>query len=124
MFQLEEKLPLSAQACTNKLGAIGDALYVIGGKWKLRIIIALQEGKKRFNEIQRAVEGISARVLSHELKELEINGFIKRVVYTETPVVIEYELTQYSDTLQDVLESLSKWGEMHRRRIMHVPVNE
>ncbi|OZI06292.1 transcriptional regulator [Siphonobacter sp. BAB-5385] len=124
MFQLQEKLPLSAQACTNKLGAIGDALYVIGGKWKLRIIIALQEGNKRFNEIQRAVEGISARVLSHELKELEINGFVKRVVHTETPVVIEYELTEYSGTLQDVLESLSRWGEMHRERIMRLPMSE
>lgn len=121
MLQIEEKIPLSAQACTNKLGAIGDALYVIGGKWKLRIIIALQEGNKRFNEIQRTVEGISARVLSHELKELEINGFVKRIVYAETPVVIEYELTEYSDTLQDVLESLSKWGEMHRQKIKSFP---
>ncbi|PMD96054.1 hypothetical protein BWI97_12160 [Siphonobacter sp. BAB-5405] len=74
--------------------------------------------------MQRAVEGISARVLSHELKELEINGFVKRVVHTETPVVIEYELTEYSGTLQDVLESLSRWGEMHRERIMRLPMSE
>lgn len=124
MPTIRQNHTLSPQQCTGKLGAIGDALYVIGGKWKLRIIIALEEGSKRFNEIQRTVEGISARVLSHELKELEINGFIKRVVYTETPVVIEYELTEYSDTLQDVLESLSRWGEMHRQRIMRLPVSE
>lgn len=108
---------LSQQECRGRLNAVGDALYVIGGKWKLPIIIALEEGHKRFNEIQRAVTGISARMLSHELKELEVNGFVKRNVYTDIPVVIEYELTEYSATLTEVLESLSRWGEMHRQKI-------
>ncbi|ACT93298.1 winged helix-turn-helix transcriptional regulator [Dyadobacter fermentans] len=110
--------PTPAQ-CYNKLNAAGDALYVIGGKWRLRIIIALAEGHKRFNEIQRAIHGISARVLSNELKELEINGFLIRKVYTDFPVSIEYELTPYSDTLSPVIESLISWGEMHRQTIMH-----
>ncbi|SEJ55659.1 transcriptional regulator, HxlR family [Dyadobacter sp. SG02] len=110
--------PSRAQ-CYNKLNAAGDALYVIGGKWRLRIIIALSEGHKRFNEIQRAIDGISARVLSNELKELEINGFVTRKVYTDFPVSIEYELTPYSDTLSPVIDSLINWGEMHRQRIMH-----
>lgn len=105
--------------CNSKLGAAGDALYVIGGKWRLRIILALEHGHKRFNEIQRALSGISARVLSNELKELEINGFVQRKVYTDFPVVIEYELTPYSDTLSPVLQSLIDWGEMHRKKIMH-----
>ncbi|WP_353718525.1 helix-turn-helix domain-containing protein [Dyadobacter sp. 676] len=107
----------SAAQCNNKLNAAGDALYVIGGKWRLRIIIALAEGHKRFNDIQRALRGISARVLSNELKELEINGFVVRKVYTDFPVSIEYELTPYSDTLAPVIESLIEWGEMHRRQI-------
>jgi len=96
---------------------VGDALYVIGGKWKLRIIIGLREGNKRFNELQRTVTGISARVLSHELKELELNGFVKRNVYTQMPVIVEYELTEYSNSLNDVLKSLSEWGAMHRDKI-------
>lgn len=107
----------TAQQCTASLGAVADALYAIGGKWKLRIIIALSEGNKRFNELQRRVEGISAKVLSNELKELEMNGFISRTVYTGTPVVVEYELTEYSNTLQDVMRSLSEWGAMHREKI-------
>jgi DNA-binding HxlR family transcriptional regulator len=107
----------SAAECTSKLGAMGDALYVIGGKWKLRVIIALREGYRRFNEIQRTIDGISARVLSNELKELELNGFVKRKVITEPVVLIEYELTEYSDSLNPVLESLVTWGEMHRRKI-------
>lgn len=105
-------------SCTAALSAVEDTLYVIGGKWKLKIIIAIKEnGRMRFNELQRTVEGISARVLSNELKDLELNGFIKRNVYTKSPVVIEYELTGYSDTLDGVLKSLVAWGTMHREKI-------
>jgi DNA-binding HxlR family transcriptional regulator len=107
----------SAAQCMARLRDVGDAMYVIGGKWKLRIIVALSDGNKRFNELQRAVTGISARVLSNELKDLELNGFVKRNVYTQTPVVVEYELTEYSDTLEKVLHSLVEWGAMHRERI-------
>jgi len=107
----------SKEECTRALTGIGDALYVIGGKWKLRIIIALRSGNKRFNELQRTIAGISARVLSHELKELEMNGFVKRNIYTEAAIVVEYELTSYSDTLDPVLTSLSEWGIMHREKI-------
>ncbi len=114
---LGSEVSLSSNECKSSLNAVGDALYVIGGKWKLRIIIALGEGNIRFNELQRAVEGISARVLSNELKELELNGFVKRTVYTRTPVVVEYELTPYSATLKDVLHSLSGWGTQHRNKI-------
>ncbi len=106
------------ESCTAMLGAVGDAMYVIGGKWKLRIIIALSEGNKRFNELQRGIPGISAKVLSGELKSLEQNGFIRRIVYTQTPVVVEYERTNYSETLGEVLGALSKWGMMHRNNIM------
>src|ERR1700750_551052 len=107
----------SKEACTRALTGIGDALYVVGGKWKLRVVIALKSGNKRFNELQRTITGISARVLSHELRELEINGFIKRNVFTQTPVIVEYELTEYSDTLGPVLMALSDWGIMHRDKI-------
>jgi DNA-binding HxlR family transcriptional regulator len=103
--------------CKATLNSIADALYVIGGKWKLRIIVALKEGNQRFNGLQRSVTGISARVLSNELKELELNGFVRRKVFTGTPVSIEYELTEYSDTLGDVLKSLSEWGAMHKTKI-------
>lgn len=103
--------------CVSSLGAISDALYVIGGKWKLRVIAALSEGDIRFNEIQRKVQGISARVLSNELKDLELNGFVTRTVHTRTPVAVEYHLTSYATTLSQVLESLTEWGTMHRDKI-------
>jgi len=103
--------------CKATLNAVADALYVIGGKWKLRIIVALKDGNKRFNEMQRLIEGISAKVLSTELKDLELNGFIRRNVFTGTPVVVEYQLTEYADTLGDVLQALSEWGTLHREKV-------
>jgi DNA-binding HxlR family transcriptional regulator len=109
--------PSNESECQAQLGSIGDALYAIGGKWKLRIIIALMHGKSRFNELQRTIAGISSKVLASELKELELNGFVKRRVYTETPIVIEYELTDYAITVQPVLNALAEWGAMHRRKI-------
>lgn len=108
---------LNEKECVSQLSAIGDALYAIGGKWKLRIIVALLHGKSRFNELQRTIDGISSKVLSSELKDLEMNGFIKRNVLSQTPVVIEYELTDYALSLQNVLDTLSQWGAMHRRKI-------
>ena len=80
-------------------------------------LLALKEGNKRFNEMQRTIDGISAKVLSSELKDLEMNGFIKRNVFTTTPVVVEYELTEYCETLNEVLHALSAWGAMHRETV-------
>lgn len=108
---------LNEADCQAQLGSIGDALYAIGGKWKLRIIIALMHGKSRFNELQRTIESISSKVLAAELKELELNGFVKRRVYRETPVVVEYELTDYALTVRPVLNALAEWGAMHKRKI-------
>jgi len=108
---------LSGKECAKSLAAVGDALYAIGGKWKLPIIIALRDGNKRFNELQRTITGISAKVLSNELKELELNGFVRRNVYTQTPVIVEYEITDYSDTLGEVLHALKEWGANHRNKI-------
>jgi len=112
-------IPLSSPQCLSALTAVSDALYVIGGKWKLRIIIALSEGSKRFNELQRLITGISPKVLSNELKDLELNGFVKRTVNSDSiPISVEYERTEYADTLKDVLSALHEWGAMHRHKIM------
>lgn len=108
----------SEAACKGRLMAVKDALDAINGKWKLPIIIALSEGPRRFKELQRTVEGITPKVLSKELKDMEMNDFVKRYVYDTTPVTVEYELTEYSDTLQEVIEALGKWGYQHRQHIM------
>lgn len=111
--------------CESLLLTVGDALYVIGGKWKLRVIIALFNGSKRFNEINRKVKGISARVLSNELKELERNGFVRRTVHVSaTPVIVDYELTTYSYSLEKVVFALSEWGTGHRAKIREQHIEE
>ena len=103
--------------CMARLAGIGDALYAIGGKWKLRIIVALRERVSRFNELQRTITGISSKVLAAELKELELNGFVKRNIVPQTPVIVEYKLTDYALTLESVLDALSDWGTKHRAKI-------
>ena len=111
-----EVLP-GKEECKGSLKNVLDALYVLNGKWKLALILSLVQSSKRFNEIQHEVTGISAKVLSKELKDLEENDFIKRNVYPTTPVSVIYEATEYSHTLKNVLAELNNWGEQHRKKI-------
>ncbi|PWS31003.1 winged helix-turn-helix transcriptional regulator [Pedobacter paludis] len=105
------------EICAGSLKNVLDALYVLNGKWKLALILSLVQAPKRFNEIQNEVAGISSKVLAKELKDLELNDFIKRRVFPTTPVSIIYEATDYSETLKNVLAELSAWGEQHREKI-------
>lgn len=111
-----EALP-SDEECAGSLKNVLDALYVLNGKWKLALILCLVKSSKRFNEIQHEVTGISSKVLAKELKDLELNDFIKRNVYPTTPVSIIYEATEYSRTLKNVIGELSAWGGQHREKV-------
>lgn len=113
---INELLP-SNEECAGSLKNVLDALYVLNGKWKLALILSLVQSSKRFNEIQHAIPEISSKVLAKELKDLELNDFIKRNVYPTTPVSIVYEATAYSRTLKNVIGELSAWGEQHREKI-------
>lgn len=104
--------------CKSTLAPIQDALYVLNGKWKLPILVAMLEGNTRFGDIRRVLDKIAPKVLSHELKELELHGFITRTVIDSTPVVVNYELTDYSDSLEPVIAALRDWGVQHRERIV------
>jgi len=108
----------SPEACLASINAMKDALYVLNGKWKLPLIVALSNGPKRFNDIQRALGDITPKVLSKELRELELNEFVERKVFSTFPVTVTYELTPYSDTLGPIIEALSTWGAKHRQRIV------
>ncbi|GAB3696577.1 helix-turn-helix domain-containing protein [Spirosoma flavus] len=104
--------------CVSILRPIRDALDVLNGKWKLPIIVALTFGEKRFGEIAKEVHGITDRMLSKELRDMEINGLVKRTVYDTYPVKVTYTLTPHSQTLGGVIESLRTWGELHRKKIL------
>jgi DNA-binding HxlR family transcriptional regulator len=109
---------LSKEQCSKTLLPVQDALDILSGKWKLPIIISLSFGKKRFKQIQREIEGITPKMLSKELKELEINELAERHVYDTSPVTVEYELTPYGKTLQPLISELYAWGNKHRKRII------
>ncbi len=116
---MKQKTVFSEVQCSKHIGSVEDALYVLGGKWKLRILIALLSGQTRFNELQRTIKGISARVLSSELKQLELNGLLKREVRADlTPVMVEYIYTDYATTLKEVVSALADWGQKHRKKII------
>jgi DNA-binding HxlR family transcriptional regulator len=104
--------------CAKQLLAINNALDILKGKWKIRIIGSLTFGKKRFKAMQREVQGITAKMLSKELKELEVNELVIRTVHNTIPVTVEYELTEYGKTLDSVIEELRDWGTKHRKRII------
>ncbi|MBC7935662.1 MAG: helix-turn-helix transcriptional regulator [Rhizobacter sp.] len=98
--------------------AVNDTLNVISGKWKMPIIGSLLFDKRRFTEIQRNIPKITPRMLSKELKELELNGVVKRTVYDTLPVSVEYELTPSAKSLNHVLDTMVEWGIRHREAVV------
>lgn len=107
-----------SHACKGQIRAVHDTLDLLSGKWKITIISALSfNGKRRFMELQREVEGIGAKMLSKELRELEVNDLLIRTVYDTKPVTVEYELTPYGRSLHTVINEMAKWGHQHRKRI-------
>lgn len=97
---------------------INDSLNVISGKWKLPILGSILFGKKRFTDIQRNIPKISPRMLSKELKELELNGVLVRTVYDTTPVSVEYELSETGKQITEVLDKMMEWGIEHRKSVL------
>lgn len=104
--------------CATALRDIKDALDVLGGKWKLSILLVMFSGVKRFREIERSIPKLTSKVLAKELKDLEQHRLITRKVYDATPVVVEYTPTPYADSLQGVLQVLRSWGKGHRKEVM------
>ncbi|MEU6956310.1 helix-turn-helix domain-containing protein [Streptomyces sp. NPDC045714] len=92
---------------------IDAAMDVIGGKWKVLILWALNERTCRFGELRRAVTGVTEKVLSSHLKELEDDGIVHREVYAEVPPRVEYSLTPLGLSLNAALEPLGQWGRDH-----------
>lgn len=86
------------------------ALRVMQGRWKLLIIRDLAEGVRRFSELQRSLVGVSQKVLTSQLRELEAAGVIARTIYPEVPPRVEYALTERGQELLPVLEGLHAWG--------------
>lgn len=116
MEQLLEEIADDLCTPTNSR-AIRDALDVLSGGWKLPILVSLSHGPKRFKELARDVEGISDKMLSKELKSLELNLLVARTTVDEFSSIVEYSATEHAYTLHEVMVSLSAWGKIHRNKI-------
>lgn len=104
--------------CAKFILEVQDALEVLNGRWKLPIIVSLKFGNKRFREISKGIDGITDKMLSKELKEMEMNHLITRTVYDSFPPKVEYAITAHGLSLDTVILSLRDWGITHRKKII------
>jgi DNA-binding HxlR family transcriptional regulator len=96
----------------DEKGCVRKTLKIIGSKWTVLILRELCEGTKRFGELQRSLPGISPKTLSVRLDELEKNGIIKRRIYREIPLHVEYSLTPRGESLREIIGKMREWGEV------------
>lgn len=89
---------------------IAFTLEQIGGKWKTLILWYLLDGKKRFGELRRLIPNCTQRMLTHQLRELEKDGIVRRKIYKQIPPKVEYSLTDSGETLRPILELSCDWG--------------
>ena len=105
------------EECLKFIVPVRDALEILSGKWKIPIIISLSFGTKRFKQISRELSTITDKMLSKELKELEINHLVKRTVYDTFPPTVEYSITEHGKSLEKVVTELRNWGLAHRKKV-------
>ena len=91
-------------------------LNVIGGRWKFVILWHLFQGTKRFSELLHGIEGITQKMLTQQLREMERDDIVHRKVYPQVPPKVEYSLTSLGQSLKPVLDAMCAWGVKHRDR--------
>jgi DNA-binding HxlR family transcriptional regulator len=98
----------------DKSCPIEHTVDLIGHKWKVLILRNLMNnGIQRFNELNKGIEGISQKMLTQQLRQMETDGLIRRKIYPEVPPKVEYSLTELGQTLKPVLDAMSHWGTEH-----------
>jgi len=103
----------------EEMRAVQDSMDVLNGKWKIAVISSIcYYENRRFSDILNDVGGISNRMLSKELKELELNKLVKRTVIDTQPVTVKYTLTEHGLTLRTIINNLTEWGIAHRKKII------
>ena len=89
---------------------------IIGGKWKPSILFFLEGGTRRFGELQKLIPGLTKKMLTQHLRDLERHEIVRRKVYAEVPPRVEYSLTKHGESLKPILKLMSAWGTEHRAR--------
>lgn len=101
---------------------IMSTMAMISDKWKVLIICKLRGGTMRFNELMRALKGVTQKVLTSQLRELEDDGIVARKIYAEVPPRVEYSLTPLGETLVPVLNKLEEWAQVHAQELIEARV--
>ena len=104
----------------NEYCGMSYTFSIIGGRWKANIIWKLFPGKMRYSELRKAIPGVSERILVAQLRELEKDQLVRRIVYAEVPPRVEYELTALGHSLRPMMKVISDWGHMHKGRMAAV----
>lgn len=105
--------------CMKRVRAIDDTLHIMGGKWKSLLLAHLCYKPMRYSELLKDLNGIAGKVLSRELKDLEMNGLVIREVSDTQPLTVTYRLSQYGKSLKDLMDGLANWGLQHRERVFN-----
>jgi DNA-binding HxlR family transcriptional regulator len=96
--------------------AVEITASIIGGKWKPIILFFLESGTRRFGELRKLISKTTKKMLTQQLRELERDGIIRRKIYAQVPLKVEYSLTRHGKSLKPMLRSMSAWGEDHKSR--------
>jgi DNA-binding HxlR family transcriptional regulator len=113
-----EKIACELDYCLKMNLPVRDSLELLSGRWKVPILISLTFGRKRFKQFSKEITGITDRMLSRELKDLEMNKLIKREVIDGFPAVVEYSITPHGQSLHKLILELRNWGIKHRANVM------
>lgn len=111
--ELKDKVADDVSGVGGDCAAMGEILNRIGDKWSVMIVDTLHDGPVRFNQIRRKIGGISQRMLTRTLRNLERDGVVTRTLYPQIPPRVEYELTALGRTLEPVIKSLWDWSVVH-----------
>ena len=97
---------------------VATTVQIIGNKWKLLIIRNLLSRSWRFNELRKSLDGVSQKVLTDSLRQLESDGIILRTVYPEVPPRVEYSLTELGESMRPILSAMENWGRSYKDTLL------
>jgi len=108
----------------NKFDSIDHFLKLFGGKWKIKILTELSEGSKRFTELKVNINGITARMLTRELRNLETDTLVKRKTNKKNDKIKDYVLTEFGKSSSNIIEAINNWGNDKKRKINKIIEND
>ena len=108
----------------NKFDSIDNFLKLFGGKWKIKILTELAEGSKRFTELKVNINGITARMLTRELRNLETDTLVKRKTNKKNDKIKDYALTEFGKSSSNIIEAINNWGNDKKRKINKIIEND